>query len=328
MLCPYAIRAGKGTNKMKKAIKIVAIALLLALLMVLVPSPISTYDAFAEIIELPIDTKDGGLAYNWDNYLSDTQYEDPSLKVDITWGGRIYETNYVYAVIKIANATQLRTAMAYRYGSDYTIQGHRMAEANNAVFAINGDYFNYYDHGYLVRYTQRFRNRPNKIWDMLILDQYGNFNVIMEPSKQKIEEWQAAHPDLTMVNTFNFGPVIILDGQPAYEDFDKTLNHDFIGAHKLCQRMAFAQLDELTYLAVTSEGPEDQGSAGLTMDQFAECLMEIDEKLTDYTIKVAYNLDGGSSSTMVFKNKKINAPTNPKVRYLCDIIYFASAWQE
>ena len=42
----------------------------------------------------------------------------------------------------------------------------------------------------------------------------------------------------------------------------------------------------------------------------------------------AYNLDGGSSSTMVFKEKKINAPTNPKVRYLCDIIYFASAWQE
>ena len=46
---------------MKKAIKIIAIALLIALLLVLVPSPISTYDAFAEIIELPIDTSDGGL---------------------------------------------------------------------------------------------------------------------------------------------------------------------------------------------------------------------------------------------------------------------------
>ncbi len=79
---------------------------------------------------------------------------------------------------------------------------------------------------------------------------------------------------------------------------------------------------------VTSEGPEDEGSVGLTMDKFAECLMEIDEKLTDYTIQVAYNLDGGSSSTLVFKNEKVNAPTNPKKRYLSDIIYFASAWQE
>ena len=70
------------------------------------------------------------------------------------------------------------------------------------------------------------------------------------------------------------------------------------------------------------------------MDQFAECLKEIDEQLTDYTIKVAYNLDGGSSCTMVFKDpakhalKKVNAPTNPKVRYLSDILYFASAYQQ
>lgn len=313
---------------MKKAMKIIAIALLLALLLVLVPSPISTYDAYAEVIELPIETSAGGLEYSWDNYLSDTQYEDPSLKVDITWGGRIYETNYVYAIVKIANATQLRTAMAYKYNSDYVVQGHKIAQANNAVFAVNGDFFNYYDHGYLVRHTKRFRNRPNKIWDMLIIDQNGDFNVIMQPTKAKIEEWQAAHPDLTMVNTFNFGPVILLDGQPAYEDFDKTLNHDYIGAHKECQRMALVQLDHLTYLAVTSEGPEDQGSVGLTMDQFCELLMTIDEELTDYTFKVAYNLDGGSSSTMVFKETKINAPTNPKKRELCDIIYFASAWQE
>lgn len=316
------------TKKMKKAVKIIAIALLLALLLVLVPSPISTFDAFAEIIELPIDTSDIGLEYDWNNYLSETQYEDPSLKVDIYWGGRIYETNYVYAIVKIANPTQLRTAMAYKYNSDYTAKGFRLAEANNAVFAINGDFFKYYDHGYMVRHTDLFRNRPSEIWDMLIIDQNGDFHTIMQPTTDKINAWQAEHSDLTMVNTFNFGPVILLDGQPAYEDFDTALNHDYIGTHKEAQRMAFAQLDELTYLAVTSEGPEDQGSVGLTMDQFAECLMKIDEELTDYTIKVAYNLDGGSSSTMVFQEKKINAPTNPKERYLCDIIYFASAWQE
>jgi len=318
----------KGLRKMKKAVKIIAIALLLVLLLMFVPSPVSTFDAFAEIVELPIDTSAGGLEYDWSNYLSDTQYEDPSLKVDIYWGGRIYDTNYVYAIIKIAHPNQLRTAMAYRYNSDYTIPGHKMAQANNAVFAINGDYFNYYQHGYLVRHTTRFRNRPNEIWDMLIIDQHGNFHTIMQPTAAKIEAWQAENSDLTMVNTFNFGPVIIKDGQLAYEDFDLTLNHDYIGAHKLCQRMAFAQLDELTYLAVTSEGPEDEGSAGLTMDQFAECLMEVDSKIEEYDIQVAYNLDGGSSSTMVFKEKKVNAPTNPKVRYLCDIIYFASAWQE
>lgn len=45
-------------------------------------------------------------------------------------------------------------------------------------------------------------------------------------------------------------------------------------------------------------------------------------------IKVAYNMDGGRSSTLVFHNRRINSPASDKVRDLSDIIYFASAWQE
>ncbi len=313
---------------LKNTCKIIAIVILLALLLILVPSPVSTYDAFAEVLEIPLD----GAApeYSWDNYLSDTQYEDPTLKVDIFWGGRIYETNYVYAVVKIANASQLRTAVAgNRFSGDYTIPGHKMAKANNAVFAINGDYMKHTDHknGYLVRQGKLIRNRPNKMWDTLLIDQNGDFHTIIEPNKDKVAQWLEENKDLTVVNSFNFGPVLIADGQVTREDFNTVKNHDYIGTHKACQRMAFCQLDALTYLCVTSEGPEDKDSKGLTMGQFVECLQEVDEKLTDYTIKYAYNLDGGSSCTMVFKDKKINAPTNPKIRYLSDIIYFASAWK-
>lgn len=60
--------------------------------------------------------------------------------------------------------------------------------------------------------------------------------------------------------------------------------------------------------------------------KIADCLREIDDKLTDYDIVTAYNMDGGGSTTMVFHNEKINSPTNPKIRSLSDIIYFVSAW--
>ena len=48
------------------------------------------------------------------------------------------------------------------------------------------------------------------------------------------------------------------------------------------------------------------------------------------TVKQAYNLDGGSSSTLVFRKgsaywAKINGSTGKK-RQLKDIIYFADAW--
>lgn len=316
--------------------KIVVIVLLLALMLIFVPSPVSTYDAFAEVVELPIDNE-GGLPFDWANYTSDTHYEDPSLTVDVVWGGRIYDTNYVYAVVKAANATQLRTAAAGdRFSGDYKQKGAIIAMSKNAVFAVNGDFFKDYSHGYMIRQGNLRRNKPNKTWDLLMIDQYGNLNVIMEPSAAKIESWQEAHPDLTIINSFNFGPALIVDGEVTRETFNNkkvNLNTDHIGTYKLAQRICICQLDELTYLFVTSEGPEDKGSVGLTMDQFVECLHEVESKLDGYKIQVAYNLDGGSSSTMVFKDPaenaliKINAPTNPKKRSLCDIIYFASAWQ-
>ena len=190
--------------------KYAVIAVLLALLLVLAPSPVSTYDAFAEIVEL--DLKGVGMPINWDNYTSDTHYEDPSLTVDIVWGGRIYDTNYVYALVKIANGTQIRTAMAGdQYSGDYIAQGATVAKSKNAVFAINGDYFKHTDHqnGYMVRQGKLYRNRPNKIWDTLIIDQNGDFHAIREPSKAKIEAWQSEHPDLQVINSFNFGPVLI-----------------------------------------------------------------------------------------------------------------------
>ena len=324
--------------------KTVVIAVLLALLLVLAPAPYAIFDAYADIIELPVDIKEGGMPFKWENFTSDTHYEDPSITVDIVWGGRIHDTNYVYALIKIANATQLRSALSNDNFKDWKTYGHKIAKSKNAVFAVNGDFCKAkdYTHGYIVREGHLYRNRPSRTWDALLIDQYGNFHPIMEPTQEKIETWLAENPDLQVINSFNFGPVLIQDGEFTRNTFnnvkdknlDINLNTDYIGTYKLCQRTCICQLDTLTYLCITSEGPEDKDCKGMTMDEFADCIREIDEQLTDYTIQTAYNLDGGSSSTFVFKAPgknelyKINAPTNPKVRELYDIIYFASAWQE
>ena len=283
--------------------------------------------AAAEIVDLPIEAGPGP-EYNWDNYLSETEYEDPSLSVKIYEGGRIHDTNYLYAIIKIASPTQLRTAMAYKYSSSYVVIGEKMAEANNAVIAVNGDYFNFNTHGYLVRQGVEYRNRPDKYWDTLIIDQNGDFHTIIEPTKAKIQQWKADHPDLQVINSFNFGPVFIRDGQPVTDKFSTVKNYFQIAGHKEYARMAFCQLDKLTYMFVSCESVLDENSDGMTLDQFMDCLQEIDDKIEEYDIQVAYNIDGGGSATMVFAERKINSLTNPKVRDLCDIIYFASAWVE
>ena len=260
-------------------------------------------------------------------YTSDTHYEDPSLTVDIG-EGRIYDTNYVYAVIRIADPSQIRTAMAYKYNSSRTVPGETMATANNAVLAINADYHNYYDYGYLVRQGVEYRMRPRREWDVLMIDQNGDLHVIIEPTKKKVEDWHAANPDLTVVNSFNFGPVVKTDGEWRRMHQDTIQNFFQIAGAKQYARMAVCQLDTLTYLIVSCESVLDEGSSGMTLKEFEECLQEVEGKLDGYEIKLAYNIDGGGSTTMVFHNKKINSLTNPKVRDLSDIIYFASIYSE
>ena len=89
--------------------------------------------------------------------------------------------------------------------------------------------------------------------------------------------------------------------------------------------MAICQTGPLEYLLITSEAEEDPGSKGLTLDQFIEVIASFGD------VQTAYNLDGGSCSTLAFRKNgnnwtKYNGPRNLKNRTLKDIIYFADAW--
>ncbi len=245
-----------------------------------------------------------------------TAYSDPSITVNLGWG-RIYETNFVYARVKIAGASQLRTLMAGPVNTKYAIPGPNLAKRVNAVIAINGDYFGGTDltMGAIMRQGVLYRMRCDEHFDVLLIDHEGNFTILPDASNADVEAVQDQ-----AANIFTFGPALVMDGVPQYGK-----RSSLIASHRPAQRMAIAQTGELEYLLITSEGPEDKGSVGLTIDQFVDLIASFPD------VKNAYNLDGGSSSTMVFRKgtknwEKINAPNNRKIRPLKDIIFFADAW--
>jgi len=293
---------------MKTKLRLVAIVLILASLLILVPSGVNV--AGAEIIEYDLDDK-AGVKLQKDGYLSDLEYEDPSISVKIE-KGRYCETNYVVARVKIANATQLRSMMASSYYSPSTLMGTSMAKKANAALAINGDYFPARNgKGYVARQGKVYRTKCNGEYDVLIIDDQGNLHIIKNATNEDIAAFEG-----TVVNGFTFGPGLVIDGvrQTGYVDNDNA-------ALKSAQRMCLAQVGSLEYLCIVSEGPEDPGSVGLNLEQFSELVASFEG------VQNAYNLDGGSSATMVFQNDKINSPNNPKRRPLYDILYFASAYQ-
>ena len=253
---------------------------------------------------LPIDDSPGLYAPD-SAYLPDNKgYEDESLKVRIETD-RAYDTDIMLAYVQIADPSQMRTTMAGRYGTTKVASPGILAKRVNAVLAINGDFFNYRNTGYLVRQGVLLRDNPSEKFDLLIIDENGDFVMIEEPTAEKIAAYKG-----TIVNSFNFGPALVREGERVL-----PIRITDISARKKAQRVAACQLGPLSYLFITTCGPENRGSKGLTLEEFSEYVGSLQG------IRTAYNLDGGSSSAIVLHGVKINTK---KVRELCDMIYFST----
>ena len=68
--------------------------------------------------------------------------------------------------------------------------------------------------------------------------------------------------------------------------------------------------------------PDGKKCKGLTIAEFAELVYAQGDVIN------AYNLDGGTSTWMVFRNERLNVFGDRKKNAIADIIYFASAWEE
>ena len=259
---------------------------------------------------LPIDDS-AGPAVPEANFLpDDAGYEDESISVRIEEIRR-HDTTILVAYVNITHPSQLRTAMADRYGTKRTTLGRVMTKRSNAVFAVNGDFFNFHSDGYLIRQGVLYRDKTHPTYDLLVIDDKGDFHIIVDPTEEAAHGFEG-----TIVNTFNFGPALVIDGEVVTTT--KEMN---VGLEKPTQRMGIGQLGPLSYVCVATEGPENKGSVGLTIPEFAQLMK-------DLGAKTAYNLDGGSSSSMLLGNRKINALSTGKNRPICDILYFATLVRE
>ncbi len=312
---------------MKNLLKILMIAVLLFCFLFLIPS--GAHIGYAEIIEIPADAETQ-LKKNPEaiplplesGYISEKEYIDPSISVRISVG-RMYDTDYMMARVKIANATQIRSMITGTYANSTEVFCDRLVKRTNAVLAINGDYFTKRRNtGVMVRQgrvwyqpkSDRNLSYDSKTqFDILLIDKAGDLHILKSAVMADLEPYQPLEENI--VNSFTFGPGLIIDGVKQ-GDFKNTNN----SPAKKTQRMAICQTGPLEYLCICCEGPDDPGSVGMTMDEFADLVASQGDVLQ------AYNLDGGASSSMLFRNQKVNCPNRSMRREIVDILYFASAW--
>ena len=237
-----------------------------------------------------------------------TGYHDDSLDVRVETFRR-HDTTVMAVYVRLSDPSQLRTAMAAKPPSQKTMVVSSMAKKNNAVLAINGDYFSFHQNGIVVRGGKMWRNRPDGKRDILVIDENGDFTILPQCEKEDFAGYAG-----TVMHAFCFGPGLVVDGKAL-----TSLEHADVGnaPAKATQRIALGQTGHLEYLIIATEGPENKGSVGFTILQMAELCQEMG-------CINAYNLDGGSSSSVVLGGKKINALSTGKIRPVGDCIYFAT----
>ena len=261
---------------------------------------------------LPIDFSPG-MPINQKYYISDTVYEDPTIKVTITTGD---ERGVLYwiADVEIQDASQLRTLAAEDFESNGTEFGSVLARRVNAVLAVDGDFYCYVRSGTTVTIRQGIAYQDH--WDrakqdVLAVDEDGDFHGIAEPQTM---QGKTEINGKKIINAFCFGPLLVNNGTISTRPAPYWVPED-----QYSQRVAIAQTGHLKYRVIVT-GPSKRGSRAFTFEPWRRFVAGMDD------ILVAYNLDGGDSAVMVFNGEKINDPLNENERPLADMIYFASAW--
>ena len=253
-------------------------------------------------------------------------YDDGTMSVRIE-KDFLYETNVYYIYVTITDPSQLRTAVAGNPSGKTTRKATLMAEENNAVLAMNGDFYSYNQKspGIIYRGGARIRFNPKPDYDELFIDDQGDLTVVSWPTDRKdfsdyAKELFASYTqEHTLLNAFSFGPALIVDGQVLEFDYKKKVS---CGYPTPDQRMVFCQLDELSYLLVACEcWKQGDGQTGLSIP-------EITELCQAKGAVQAYNLDGGNSMSILLCGQRINGyneiDSSVKEREIKDIVYFAT----
>ena len=176
--------------KRQRMIRGAQTTLILAAVLAVLLAAVSVAGAEGEIRKLPIDLS-GGAPYSATYKTNPEIYEDPSISVEYHHmlkgqrpDGHTYY--YFYAIITIADASQLRTAAGdpTNFVRDRRMRAVEMAKRVNAVLAVNGDFCNSAggdeNNKYCLRQGTVYRGTVTEKLDMLLIDEDGDFHIYRE----------------------------------------------------------------------------------------------------------------------------------------------------
>lgn len=213
---------------------------------------------------------------------------------------------YYTADIYVTNVRYFKTAFAEsEYGKNIKDTIDNIAEENNAILAVNGDFYGNGEDGIVIRNGVLYRSNINDA-DICVLFTDGTMKTY-SPQDFNCDNvisagaWQA----------WTFGPALLDGTGNVLSSFNTT---SYLNSEN--PRTAIGYVSPGHYVFVVVDGRSEGHSKGATLSELAQIMAH------EGCIS-AYNLDGGKSSGMVFKGSYINEPVSGG-REVSDIVYIGS----
>ena len=245
-------------------------------------------------------------------------YQDDTIYIKIETG--TVRGNLVYFTwVQIADASQMRTFA--RRSDAYP---DRMAKALDALLAVNADWFSDRAGGIIYRNTVLMRpEKDAPRHDVMIIDDEGDCHILRHPTLDDFKPYEGH-----ILHSFLFGPGLVINGELMTSDTETFVQNHYgtgngMGLTNRTQRQIFCQMGKLSYLIITTEGPQESKDGGFTAAEAAELA---------YAMGAinAYNFDGGNSACVIMKDPRANRYVKlnrykKTARSIPDLIYFVTA---
>lgn len=220
-------------------------------------------------------------------------YSRPELDISVT-RERNEEKGFTYylADIHIKNMSAIQTGFA---GENpwKTERKHpaKIAQSYGAVLAINGDFFTASENkkGISIRNGAIYYDKKQKADTLAILP--DGMMKVYKPDETTAQALLAAG----VQNALSFGPTLV-NGRQICPDLKK---HKLFPANP---RTGIGMVEKGHYIAVVVQGRGWENSRGIDLNEFAGVF-------TSHGCTVAYNLDGGQSTAMIFMGETLNKHT-------------------
>lgn len=232
--------------------------------------------------------------------ITDTTYQDADISVEIEQVQRDDITYYV-AEVYVRSMDQLSAAFADADHLGRVAATSEIVNGQDAIFGVNGDYFNQQSWGVVIRNGELYKDQPRR--DIMVFYDNGMMETYHpdEITTQQLLDDGARH-------VYSFGPLLMENGYPI-PDFS-NISALWI-RHPRC---GIGYIEPYHYIFIVVDGRRQGYSIGMTLDEFAA-------EFYKYGCTSAYNLDGGGTATMIFMGELVNRPQGfTRERHISDAV--------